>query len=911
MNGFIPPKKKINRKKINTKKITLCESCGAYKNCKNGKLSYSGNGDKGILIIGGQVSRREDRDGAPFTDIASAYMREELSNIGIDIQRDCWSLNAVQCYTEKAPTSSMKDGCKRRMDEVIKELSPKKILLLGGLATDMFLQERIQKSRIGSGMPERFMGKAIPDQEYGCWVIINYHPSFVLNALVEKRKILKKYNNYRERKGKALWEQPQLIKDDSFRIKSLYFKKYLKNILVTEEFKAVDYISKCEYINNVTDAIGVMRTLLKEKVLSMDYETTSLLPYKSDSEILCVSFATHEYAYSFPIFNENKVFMRIYKKLLTSEDINLVIANFGFEDMWTREKLGFAITNCYWDVVLGAHIIRPTIEKVTNLKVNAYITNGVLGYDANVEPYIKGRVEKDPYSLNRLKELPPKTVGMYNAEDSLHTQIIAYRQMSIIENDPKMNFIFKLYMKAQRMYSEMSFKGTPIDVVQLNKNEMKLEETLITLEYKIKNSKEVAKWYQVHPKESFNYNSNTQLSELFFEILGHTTNRKTNSGNMSINKDVLEELSVKSELASILTEYKKVYKLLNTDLAGIKRYVCNNRIHPNVGVAVASTGRSNSSSPNFQNIAGFELALKMIKSCMIAEEGEEFLAYDYKSLEVYSSIGISKDKIMIKELEDPNEDSHTLMTQRFFGEDLEEAGLYIMKAKGEKDLSKDAVKQFIKEEMRQHIKSANFALQYGGSANRIYTTLFEEKFKDYHLAWFRHKGYATEQKLRDLCKKVYEYYWDRYKMLKEYIDKTWEEYLTKGYFYSKFGFKYSGILSKTFVGNCNSQGSGFVLALLGNLKLWEIMKEKGYKSSIKLTVHDSTEFSVDAQEFFEGGLEQDIHYAMETYVNRKVRWLALPLKVDAEYYDKNWGTSCKRVTWEDRYTEENEEGVRG
>ena len=61
----------------------------------------------------------------------------------------------------------------------------------------------------------------------------------------------------------------------------------------------------------------------------------------------------------------------------------------------------------------------------------------------------------------------------------------------------------------------------------------------------------------------------------------------------------------------------------------------------------------------------------MIRTCFLAEEGEEFLALDYKSLEVYISIGISKDQMKRKELEDPNEDSHTKMTQQFFGEDLE------------------------------------------------------------------------------------------------------------------------------------------------------------------------------------------------------------------------------------------------
>ena len=901
LQGFFQSEKKKVKKKVNAKKISGCESCGAYHNCSSPKMAYTGNGDKGILIVGNPVTKREDSNGVPFTDMSSSYLREELSNIGIDMERDCYLVNSVQCYAKKV-TNAMTEGCRYRLDKVIKELKPKKILLLGEQATDMFLYDRIQKSRIGRGNPERFYGMSAPDQHYKCWVHADYHPSFVLSALRERKQMMKKWGTFREREGKNLWHHPQLIKDDNFRIRSLYFRKYLKTILHDMQFMDEDYSGICSFVPTVEEAIGVMKSMMRSEWVFMDFETTALLPYKSDSEILCVSMSDGTVSYSFPFFMGNKKFRRMFKAIMTDPEISTGIANYGFEDMWCREKLGFTITNCMWDTVLAAHIITPTISKNTNLKVNAYKVDGVLGYDAEVEPYIKGRVEKDPYSLNRLKELKLQIVGMYNAEDSIHTAKVAFYQMAIIENNSKLNSIFQLYMRAQEMYSDMSFNGIRVDEEKLIKNEMELERKLVTLEYKLKNSKEVKKWYAIHPQQTFNFNSNAQLSELFFDILGFTTGKKTGGGSMSIDKDVLEELSSKSELAKILCEYKKIFKLKNTDLAGIKRYMHNGRIHPFIGVAVASTGRSNSSSPNLQNLAGEEYALDMIRGCLMAEEGQEFLAYDYKSLEVYSSIGISKDKMMIKELEDPNEDSHTLMTQKFFGEDLFEAGKFIIEARdGRSDHTKDEIKAFIKSDMRQHIKSANFALQYGGSANRIYTTLFEEKFKTYHMAWFRKIGYETEKDLRELCKEVHTYYWERYGMLKEYIDGLWQKYLTQGYIYSKFGFRVNGINSKTFIGNFNSQGSGFVLALLGNLKLWKTLKEKKLKSSMKLTVHDSTEFSVDPEEFFDGDLEEDIHYSMEDYVNKKVRWLELPLSVDAEYYDRNWGTECERKTWEERY----------
>lgn len=903
MEGFFNPEKNKPKKKSNTKRIVGCESCSAYKNCKNGKLGVQGLGDKGILIVGNPVTKREDRTGRAFSDMSSAYLRHELRNIGIDMERDCWMLNSVQCYSENV-TSAMYQGCRRRMDATIRDLKPKKILLLGSDACDMFLGERIEKSRIGSGNAERWYGMSAPDQDYECWVHADYHPSFVVNSLVERKRLAKKYGWYRGKDDIPLWEHSQLIESDDFKIRSLYFKKYLKTILHNKQFIKENYKEYCSWIPTVEEAIALMRSMRKSPHIFMDYETNSLMSYKDNSKILCASLSDGTVSYSFPFFKDNIKFVRTFKSLFTNPDIKVGIANFSFEDQWTRSKLGFAITNCYWDTVLGAHVLAPTVSKNSNLKVNTYKICGVLGYDAEVEPYIKGKDEDDPFSLNRLEELDPKIVGMYNAEDSLYTGKITFHQMKEIEGNRRLNNIFRLYMRGQEMYSEMSFNGIPVDEEQLIRNEMELEERLVILTGELKRCGELKEWYNVHPDEEFNFNSNDQLKEFFYNILGLKAGKRTKSGDKSVDADVLEEFSKHSELAKILCEYKKVFKLKNTDLKNIRKFTHNGRIHPNVGLAVASTGRSNSASPNFQNMDGSELGLRMVRSCLMAEEGQEFGAYDFKSLEVYTGIGISKDEMKRKELEDPDEDSHTKMTQQFFGEDLETAGRFILKAKeGHDSHSKEDVKHFIKSEMRQLIKSANFALQYFGGANRVYITLFEESFKEYHKAWFDHKGYKTVDDRKGLCKKVYEYYWERYKTLRKYIEDTWQEYLKTGEVYSQFGWRINGIVGKTFISNFDSQGSGLVIALLANLKLWEIMKKKKYKSSMKLTVHDSTEFSLDPEEFFEGGLEQDIKYAMEDYVNKKVRWLELPLRATPEYYDRNWGLESEREVWEERFKE--------
>lgn len=886
---------KSSKKKMNTKKISGCESCGAYLQCQNGRMGVSGNGDKEILIIHGRVNKREEKEGKQFVDLSGQYLRDQLREINIDIERDCWSLNAVQCYAEKL-TPNMKEGCRTRLDATVRKLKPKKILLLGDLATDLFLQERIQKSRIGSGNIERFMGKAIPDQEYDCWVVVDYSPSFIVEALSERRKTLKKFGKFRERTDIKLWDHPQLIKDADYRIRSLYFKKHLRNILIEEEFKSVDYNKACEYINNVQDAISVLRTMKKSKVVAMDFETDRLKPFSQESTILAVSVSDGQFSYSFKFYSENRQFMQSFKSLMLDENIHIIIANAQFEENWNRVKAGFSlIENCHWDTVLAAHILNPTVSQNTNLKLNTYLVTGVLGYDAGVEAYIKGEDDKNPYSPNRLKELPIEDLCMYNALDSLFTTKVYFYQKPLIEGNPKLHSIFKLYMRGQVVYADMTFTGMRVDENKLIANEMELEKELTKLEYDMKNAKELDGWKALHPGEEFNFKSNAHLSELFFDILGYGTNKKTNSGAMSIDKDVIQEISKESELAKLLVDYKKIFKLKNTDLQGVRNNTSEGRIHPDFGLSLASTGRSNSSNMNFQNLnVSWKKAVDMIRGVLMGEEGHHIVAPDYSSLEIRGNAGITKDQAIIKELSDPNEDSHTLMTQQFFGEDLDKAARFILENKdGHNEHTDDEVKKFIKDHMRKLIKNGNFCLQYNGSVNRLFITLFEENFKSHHLSWFEHLGYDTKEKQKELCKKVYDYYWDRYKMLKEWGEKTWEEYLTNGYVYSKFGFILNGINSMTFLLNAPIQGASFVMCLMALIKLWERMKEKGYQSKIIVNIHDSIEISTDLIEFYEGGLKEDIEDCLVTYINRKVRWLELPLAIDFDYFKDNWANEAE------------------
>jgi hypothetical protein len=104
-----------------------------------------------------------------------------------------------------------------------------------------------------------------------------------------------------------------------------------------------------------------------------------------------------------------------------------------FEWTWTLNKLNIEITDFCWDTMLAAHVIdnRPYI---TSIKFLAYIYFGVIDYNSEIEPYLKGVDEKNANSMNRILELTKTEAGRtklltYCGMDSIFEYRAAMKQM--------------------------------------------------------------------------------------------------------------------------------------------------------------------------------------------------------------------------------------------------------------------------------------------------------------------------------------------------------------------------------------------------------------------------------------------------------------------------------------------------
>jgi DNA polymerase I len=165
----------------------------------------------------------------------------------------------------------------------------------------------------------------------------------------------------------------------------------------------------------------------------------------------------------------------------------------------------------------------------------------------------------------------------------------------------------------------------------------------------------------------FNINSPAQLGDVFAE-LNYPMSRKTSTGKMSTNKDVLEELAHSYDLPRLVIEYREIAKLKGTYVDAIPALIdpATGRVHTSLNQAVAATGRLSSSNPNLQNIPVRSDAGRRIRSAFIPPAGCALLSADYSQIELRVLAHVTGDRRMTEAFRN-GEDIHAATVRALFG----------------------------------------------------------------------------------------------------------------------------------------------------------------------------------------------------------------------------------------------------
>ena len=162
-----------------------------------------------------------------------------------------------------------------------------------------------------------------------------------------------------------------------------------------------------------------------------------------------------------------------------------------------------------------------------------------------------------------------------------------------------------------------------------------------------------------------NLNSPYELSWLLFEKLKiKNPNKKTKSGILPTNKEVLMKIKDAHPIVKEIIKWRENTKILNNYLKNLKS--SRDRVNTNLDQTLSSSGRIISFKPNFQNLPKHGENLKKILELVEADKGFSLVSFDYKQIEIVLAAFLANENEILDFIKKGG-DFHLLVAKEIFG----------------------------------------------------------------------------------------------------------------------------------------------------------------------------------------------------------------------------------------------------
>lgn len=844
----------VNRKKLD------CASCGLYRKCKSPRMKATGLGEKGILVIAEGSGFKEDELGTQLIGKSGQVLRKALRRFGIDLDRDCRKMNAINCRATNAKGENRPPDlfeiscCRSRVWKEIEEFKPKLILLLGKAATQCLYEHRYKKNFLGI---MALRGWHIPDRDLKCWVCPTFHPSFVMRS--EKLPTI-----------------------------NMVFEADIKNALkmLEKEFpKVQDDKSKVTLYKEPREINNMLEDLLSkppEGLLSIDYEASGLKLHKEGHFIRTCAMAWKDdkLGERCVAFTYSKEIKHKLICVLNSPEIKKTAHNIPYEEDASRAILNQRISAWTWDSMMAAHYL-DNRTGIIGLKFQVFVRFGVVDYASHLDKYIESEDDKDGNSFNRIGEASLNELLTYNGLDSLYGLRLANLQRREIGR-LQPNYGYSFMHEGIQALIDIGCNGVHINEKYCQTQIQHATRRIKYMEKEIFESSAVKKW-KSREGNKFNLNSNQQLQKVLFEDLKLNPTKFTDKNNASVDKDALDSLADKAPFVRKLVEVKEMKTARDVYLKGWLRESVNGLLHPMFSLSSVRSYRSSCSKPNLQNVpVRDEGKHKMLRTAIIPSPGNQLVEADYKRVEVSVAACYTKDPVLIKECKDTNVDMHRDTAMELFKLPQYEV------SKGIRHTSKNG---FVFPEF--------YGDYYKQVAPRIWETMEKQNLRTAksnislreHLA---NKGINTYEKFESHVQEVEDVFWNvRFKVYNKWKWDTYNDYLCKGYLDTLTGFRCSGPLDRKQICNYPIQCSAFHCLLWSLIRLNKIAQQQKWKSKLVLQIHDSVICDLYPPE--KEMVIETIKRVTTKELPEQWPWIIVPLQVDMEitgideawYYKKN------------------------
>jgi DNA polymerase-1 len=381
--------------------------------------------------------------------------------------------------------------------------------------------------------------------------------------------------------------------------------------------------------------------------------------------------------------------------------------------------------------------------------------------------------------------------------------------------------------------------------------------------------------FELEENETFNVNSPEHVSKVMEVYLNLPCIKRTEKGQYSTDKEVLEVLEDDSQFVADVHKIRQLEKLKGTYCVGLADSLDEHDVaHTSYSLAGTVTGRPNSSNPNLSNMPRASTAGavlddgKVIKSVFTAREGYVFIQLDFSQIELRILAILCCDPELMKMFLQ-GLDVHRATAARVYG------------------VSLDAVT----DAQRNAAKIINFGIVYGMTLEALVKKFVQAVIQnarkakrrptreEIEAAGFEAQKFATLH--RETFPGIYTWLGEQERIIRR--QRYQETYFGRQRRYQ--------VIDNSSI----RQGYNFPVQSLANdcmlfalNRLCKIFKHLKMNAYPLLTVYDSVVIEAMKEIAWEAAA-----IANDTMENLGFEWLTIPLKVDAEM-GESWG-SVKKI----------------
>jgi DNA polymerase I-like protein with 3'-5' exonuclease and polymerase domains len=415
--------------------------------------------------------------------------------------------------------------------------------------------------------------------------------------------------------------------------------------------------------------------------------------------------------------------------------------------------------------------------------------------------------------------IPFDTISRYASIDTAVTYDLFHKFWPIVQANDKLRKVYsEILIPGTLFLMDMEEVGIPMSTERMAAASKYLDQEIEAAK-QVVYSFDAVKQYEKDSGKIFNPNSVMQLRVVLFDYLGLSpTGKKTATGAVSTDAEVLGELSEEHPLPAAILKVRQLGKIQNTYIQKILPEIDRDgRIRTNFNLIFTTSGRLSSSGKfNAQQIPRDD---PIIKGCIEAPAGYKVVSQDLTTAEMYYAAVLSGDK-NLQEVFSSGGDFHSTIAKMVFS--LPCAVEDVKKLFGS---------------MRQSAKAISFGILYGSGANKVAQTVTKGLPDG--------ESYPVEQARDDIKQ-----YFTKFSKLKRWLEDRKNFIQQNGYTYSFFGRKRrlpnvfsadKGIAAHEVRSGINAEVQSLAsdVNLLGAMRTATEVKEKRLDAKIFMLVHDS------------------------------------------------------------------------